>query len=126
MTAWVISLFTSGVLTKLWGWAQSLLGVVANTEVTKLTTAAQVDVAIQGYARDMAVADKGWWLTAAMKPVCFYTFMLHVGAIVLDTTFKLHWGIPKLPEPYGTLEANVIYLCLGIAGAYGISRIIRK
>ena len=30
------------------------------------------------------------------------------GAIVLDSTFPLHWGIAKLPAPYDSYEQAII------------------
>lgn len=123
---WITNFITGGLLDKVVGWFQTGLATLSNTEIAKVQAQATVSTTLITAARDVEIADKGWWLTASMKPVAFYVFMLHVGAVVFDTTFKLHWGIPKLPEPYQTMEANVLYMCIGLAGAVGLFRIIKK
>jgi hypothetical protein len=123
---WLTNFLSGGLLTKVFGWVSSWITSSTNLGVAKVTTAGTVAIAETQAASSMAIADKGWWLTAAMKPTVFYLFMLHVGAVVLDTTFKLGWSVNKLPTPYDVMEANVIYVCLGIVGAWGLTRLILK
>jgi len=125
MLAWLANAVTGGLLDRLLGFAGKATDAIASTERAKIasqTTIAQE--ALKGSV-EVSIADKAWWLTAAMKPAIFYLFLVHVGAIVLDTTFKLHLGVAKLPAPYDTMEANVIYMCVGLAGLMGLSRIIK-
>lgn len=133
LLGWIANTLSGGLLNTAFGWVTTWIGGVTNLQLAKVTAATQVtqatlatQVASEQASTQASIADKGWWLTAAMKPVAFYTFMLHTGAIVLDSTFKFGWGIPKLPSPYDAMETNVIYLCIGIAGAFGLSRIIKK
>ena len=53
-------------------------------------------------------ADRGWWVTAWIRPLLVYPCIAHFGAIVLDSTFPLGWGIAKLPAPYDTYEQAII------------------
>lgn len=126
LIGWFVNLFTNGLLGKLVDMFKAGTAALSNTTIARVNAGATVAQAEIGGATQLAIADKTWWLTALMKPVCFYTFMMHVGAVVIDTTFKLHWGIPKLPAPYADMEANVIYICLGIVGAWGLTRLIVK
>lgn len=133
MLTWLLNAVSGGLLDKVFGFAEKGLSTISSIDRTKITAATQVtlgqqqvDIALAGDAKELALADKGWWLTAAMKPVAFYTFMAHVIAVVADRTLKLQLGVPMLPAPYDAMEANVIYICLGIAGAYGVSRIVKK
>lgn len=92
---------------------------VSNNSTVKYASATSASVAIQGSAQSADVAvetlkaqqlsqDRGWWVTALEKPLLFYLCLLHFGAVMLDSTFKFHWGIPKLPPPYDNYEGLVL------------------
>lgn len=68
-------------------------------------------------------AQRGSLWTAWMIPVAFGLCMLHFGAIVLDSTFPLHWGIPKIPPPYDQMEWSIV---MAVIGLNGISATVRK
>ncbi len=58
--------------------------------------------------KELIVAEGGWWVTRLIRPLIVYPFILHVGAIAVDSTFTLGWGIAKLPSPYESLEQTII------------------
>jgi hypothetical protein len=104
-------------------------GVQADTQVITKTIDAQVE--LNKLATQLAIADKGWWVTAWMKPALFYTLFCHVAAIVFDSLpFLGHkigsWQIPPLPHPYDTLEMWTMLAIVGIVGIKGVARVFTK
>ena len=53
-------------------------------------------------------ADRGWWVTAWIRPLIVYPCVVHFGAIVLDSTFLFGWSVAKLPAPYDFYEQAII------------------
>ena len=81
-------------------------GVQADTQVAL----AQINAKLEARKRqaDILQADRGWRVTAWIRPLLVYPCVVHFGAIVLDSTFPLGWGIAKLPAPYDTYEQAII------------------
>jgi hypothetical protein len=81
-------------------------GVAADTQIALSQVNAQIE------ARKLQVqivqADRGWWVTSWIRPLIVYPCVLHFGAIVLDSTFRLGWSIAKLPPPYDGYEQAII------------------
>jgi len=81
-------------------------GVAADSQIALARINAELE------ARKVQVqilhADRGWWVTAWIRPLLVYPCVAHFGAIVLDSTFPLDWGIAKLPAPYDTYEQAII------------------
>lgn len=120
--SWVTSLI-SGPLLK---GALSYFESKANSEIQKTKTEGEVAVALinaeleaRKVQKEIILAEQGWWVTAWIRPLICYPFILHVGAIALDSTFKFGWGIPKLPTPYDQMEWTIIL-------SYFIARPIEK
>ena len=87
----------------------------ANSEIEKTKVEGQVAVAIvnaelesRKLQKEILIQDQGWWVTAWIRPLTAYPFVLHVGAIALDSTFKFGWGVPKLPSPYDQMEWTIL------------------
>ena len=81
-------------------------GVQADTQIALAQINAQIEARkVQG---QIMQADRGWWVTAWIRPLIVYPCVLHFGAIVLDSTFLLGWGIAKLPPPYDGYEQAII------------------
>jgi hypothetical protein len=100
----IVSWLSSGVLDK-------LLDVYSkkqdqNAQIAVETIRAELET--RKLQKDLLVEEHGWWVTASIRPLVVYPFILHVGAIALDSTFTLGWGIAKLPSPYETLEQTII------------------
>ncbi len=81
-------------------------GVAADTQIALQQV--QAEIATRKLQADMLAADRGWWVTAWIRPLLVYPCVVHFGAIVLDSTFALHWAIAKLPPPYDGYEQAVI------------------
>src|SRR5262245_44749663 len=104
MFGWVIKLATGGFLDK-------LLAIYSN-KTDKDAQIAVADITADLDARDLQnellVAYGGWVPPRWIRPLIVYPFILHIGAIALDSTFLLGWGVAKLPAPYEQLELMVI------------------
>jgi hypothetical protein len=81
-------------------------GVTADTQIA----IAQVTAQIEARKEQVKIleADRGWWVTAWVRPLIVYPCVIHFGAIVIDSTFRLGWGIAKLPPPYDGYEQAII------------------
>lgn len=135
---WFISLITGPLLGKILDIFQKR----ADTELAKYTTGVQADTQVilaqinaqieqQKQVAAMAIADKGWWVTAWMKPAAFYVSFAHYGAVVLDSIpFYGHrvgsWSIPELPGQYASMEQSIILACVGLAGLNTAVRLFKK
>lgn len=81
-------------------------GVLADTQIALAQVTAQIEM--RKIQAQIMEADRGWWVTAWIRPLIVYPCVLHFGAIVLDSTFAFGWGIAKLPAPYDGYEQAVI------------------
>ena len=81
-------------------------GVAADTQIALAQVNAQIEVRKE--QAKLLEADRGWWVTAWVRPLIVYPCVLHFGAIVLDSTFAFGWGIAKLPPPYDGYEQAII------------------
>ncbi len=81
-------------------------GVAADTQIAL----AQINAELETRRKQAEIlqADRGWRVTAWIRPLIVYPCVLHFGAIVLDSTFLFGWGIAKLPPPYDTYEQAII------------------
>lgn len=136
--SFILSLLSGGLLNsilgffKTWTDAQTIryqTGVTADTTIIAKTIDAQVE--LNKLATQMTLADKGWWVTAWMKPFVFYPFALHAVAIVFDSMpmFGHHigsWGIPPLPGVYASMEQTIILAVVGIVGLKSVARVFTK
>jgi hypothetical protein len=80
--------------------------VAADTQIALAQVNAELE-ARKTQAQIMA-ADRGWRVTAWIRPLLVYPCVLHFGAIMLDSTFLFGWGIARLPPPYDTYEQAII------------------
>ena len=115
----VIGWFGGGVFDTLIGRVADYLRQKASDDLARFQTGVQADTQIalaqvnaQIEARKLQAqimeADRGWWVTSWIRPLIVYPCVLHFGAIVLDSTFALGWGIAKLPPPYDGYEQAII------------------
>jgi hypothetical protein len=81
-------------------------GVAADTQIALAQVNAQIEVRKE--QAKLLAADRGWWVTAWVRPLIVYPCVVHFGAIVLDSTFAFGWGIAKLPPPYDGYEQAII------------------
>lgn len=115
----LIGLFGGGAFDALLGRLAEFLRAKANDDLARFQTgvAADTQIAIaqvnaQIEARKVQAqllqADRGWRVTAWIRPLIVYPCVIHFGAIVLDSTFRLGWAIAKLPPPYDGYEQAII------------------
>ncbi|MFN3349634.1 hypothetical protein [Pseudorhodoplanes sp.] len=81
-------------------------GVAGDTQIAIAQVNAQIEARKE--QAKLIEADRGWWVTAWVRPLIVYPCVLHFGAIVLDSTFRFGWGIAKLPPPYDGYEQAII------------------
>lgn len=128
------------LLSMVWGQLPNIMGLVAtylgkkddnattrlNTQVTASTAIVQsvtsADVALNTLKVQESINDSKWWVTAWEKPLLFYLCALHFGAVVIDTTFSFHWGIPKLPAPYDTYQGVVLLSDVIVMSTAGLTQ----
>lgn len=107
----MLSIFTSIVSYLSGGVLDKLLDIYSkktdsNAQIAVATIQAELET--RKLQKEILVVEQGWWVTAAIRPLVVYPFILHIGAIALDSTFTLGWGIAKLPSPYENLEQTII------------------
>lgn len=100
----IISWLSGGVLDKLLDAYSKRQDV--NAQIAVETIKAELET--RKLQKDLLSEEHGWWVTALIRPLIVYPFILHVGAIAVDSTFTLGWGIAKLPSPYEYLEQTII------------------
>lgn len=137
MFAGILAFFTStlpGLFTGLFGYLNKkadvdlnkyTTGVQSDTTVAVAQIGAQVELAKVAASAD--AANKGWWVTAWMKPAAFYISLSHYAAVVFDSLpwfgHKVgSWGIPALPAQYASMEEKIILVCVGVIGLQKIVR----
>jgi len=90
-------------------------GVAADTQIALARLQAEIET--RKLQAGLLAADRGWWVTAWIRPFIVYPCVLHFAAIVLDSTpfwtpFGIHaigaWGVPKLPAPYDAYEQAIL------------------
>ena len=81
-------------------------GVAADKEIALKRV--EADIEARKLQAQIVEADRGWWVTSWIRPLIVYPCVLHFGAIVLDSTFRLGWAIAKLPPPYDGYEQAII------------------
>ncbi len=115
----LVSLFGGGALDTLLGRVADLLqrkasddlaryqtGVAADTQIAIAQVNAQIEARKE--QAKLLEADRGWRVTAWIRPLIVYPCVIHFGAIVIDSTFRFGWGIAKLPPPYDGYEQAII------------------
>lgn len=115
----IVSLFGGGAFDALLGRLADYMRAKANDDLARFQTGvtadtqiaiAQVNAQIEARKEQAKLiqADRGWWVTAWVRPMIVYPCVIHFGAIVLDSTFAFGWGIAKLPPPYDGYEQAII------------------
>jgi hypothetical protein len=81
-------------------------GVQADTQIALARLDAELET--RKIQAGIMQADRGWRVTAWIRPLLVYPCILHFGAIMLDSTFLFGWGIARLPPPYDLYEQTII------------------
>ncbi|SDR15796.1 3TM-type holin [Pseudovibrio sp. Tun.PSC04-5.I4] len=70
-------------------------------------------------ARDIVLAEQGWWVTAMIRPAFAWPIVIWSGAIVADSLFHFDWNVAALPEPLNEWAGWIV-------GAYFLTRPFEK
>jgi hypothetical protein len=90
-------------------------GVAADTQIAVARINAEIEA--RKVQEQVLAADRGWRVTAWIRPLLVYPCVIHFGAIVIDsipfwTPFGAHvtgsWQVAKLPAPYDLYEQAII------------------
>ncbi len=90
-------------------------GVAADTQIALAQLNAEIEA--RKVQAQILEADRGWRVTAWIRPLLVYPCILHFGSIVIDsipfwTPFGAHvtgdWQVAKLPAPYDLYEQAII------------------
>lgn len=118
----LISLLGSGILEWILNYQNKRLEsanerVRIDAEITSNKIEAELEA--RRAARDIVLAEQGWWLTAMIRPAFAWPIVIHSGAIVADSLFHFEWDVAKLPDPLGTWAGWIV-------GAYFLTRPFEK
>ncbi|WP_319530834.1 hypothetical protein [uncultured Cohaesibacter sp.] len=96
-------------------------GLTERTKIGAQVTIEEIraDVAARNAARDIVIAEQGWWLTAMIRPLFAYPTGAYYGAVIADSLFHFKWDVAKLPDPIGDWAGWIV-------GAYFVTRPIEK
>ncbi|EFO32483.1 conserved hypothetical protein [Roseibium sp. TrichSKD4] len=87
------------------------------TEVTLETIRAEL--AARQAARDIVLAEQGWWVTALIRPAFAWPIVIWSGAVVADSLFQFSWNVAALPSPLSEWAGWIV-------GAYFLTRPFEK
>lgn len=98
---WVLRMASTGILRDI----LNTLGVATGDQKTIVTVAAiQAEVQARMAARDVLIAEQGWWVTRMIRPMFAYPLIFYYAAIVFDSMPLFGhevgaWRISTLPQP---------------------------
>ena len=107
----LVSSLASGILAPILGYFTSKDTITlqgfqaaasADTDAYKAYLAAQVQVDTLRASQNM------WWGARLLYLVGGGAAVTHFAAVMLDSTFRFGWGVPKCPAPYDTYEWAIV------------------
>ena len=119
---WFVGWLTSGaadrVLSHLEQRAESRNGRERlKAEITVETIRAEI--AARHAARDIVLAEQGWWVTALIRPAFAWPLAIWFAAVVADSLFHFEWDVAALPPPLSEWAGWIV-------GAYFLTRPFEK
>jgi len=117
MLAWLGNLITGpliGALLK--GWQAKL---AADTDEKRIIADAAIEdikkqISDRQAAKEIRLATAGFWEMRLMTALVAIPFVLHAGAVGLDTIFKMGWRIPAYPAPFSEWEGLILLSFFGL------------
>lgn len=70
-------------------------------------------------ARDIVIAEQGWWVTALIRPAFAWPLAIWWAAVIADSLFRFEWNVAALPAPLDEWSGWII-------AAYFLTRPIEK
>lgn len=117
MLALLAKLFASPLISAL-GDAYKAKLAAANDEQRIIADVAIEDIKRQISDREAAtqirLATATFWEMRLMTACVALPFVLHAGAVGIDTTFKMGWRIPAYPEPFASWEGAILLSFFGV------------
>lgn len=89
-----------------------------DADAYKAALAAQVDIA------RIRAAQSRWWGARLIVGVAGGSASLHFAAVMLDSTFRFGWGVPKVPPPYDGYEWAIVQSFFLLAPAMPVASAI--
>ncbi len=59
----------------------------------------QAEIETRQAARDIVIAEQGWWVTALIRPAFAYPLAIYYAAVIADSLFRFDWNVAALPPP---------------------------
>jgi hypothetical protein len=96
----------------------------AETERDRLTRdvvieAVRAEIEARKAARDIVLAEQGWWVTAMVRPLFVYPLIAWWAAVIADSIFAFAWDVAALPAPLDEWSGWIV-------AAYFVTRPVEK
>jgi len=102
--SWLLSFLTSGFLGQILDFLSKRQDSANQVTVENI----KAELGARALQQQVILTEQGWWVTALIRPLIVYPFVLHITAVTIDSIFNFSWSIAKLPAPMDNLEYTVI------------------
>jgi len=133
MFAWLGNLIAGPFIrAMLEGWKAK---VAADTDEKRIIADAAIEdikrqIADREAAKEIRLATATFWEMRLMTACVALPFVIHAGAVGIDTTFSMGWRIPAYPNPFSEYEGLVLLSFFGVqavgTGINAIASAIRR
>lgn len=114
---WIAKLFAGPLISAL-GDAYKARLAADNDESRLIAETAIKDIerqiADRQAAKEIRLATAGFWEMRLMTACVALPFVVHAGAVGIDTTFSMGWRIPAYPEPFASWEGVILLSFFGL------------
>lgn len=90
-------------------------------EVAKSYIEAEIET--RRAARDVLLAEQGWWVTALIRPAFAYPLAAYYAAVIADSLFRFDWNVAALPAPIDEWSGWIITAYFLVRGVEKTARI---
>ena len=98
----ILSWLSGGVLDRVLGHLERRAASDVERERIRAETAqvfVHAEIESRRAARDIVIAEQGWWVTALIRPAFAYPLAVYYAAIIADSLFHFDWNVAALPAP---------------------------
>lgn len=117
MFAWIAKLFAGPLLGAL-GDAYKVRLAADNDESRMVADTIIKDIerqmADRQAAKEIRLATAGFWEMRLMTALVALPFVVHAGAVGIDTIFSMGWRIPAYPAPFSEWEGLILLSFFGL------------
>lgn len=115
--AWIAKLFAGPLISAL-GDAYKAKLAADNDESRLIAQTAIEDIkrqmADREAAKEIRLATATFWEMRLMTACVALPFVIHAGAVGIDTTFSMGWRIPAYPAPFSEWEGLILLSFFGV------------